>query len=45
MDDHELLKQLDASGYDHAIQYFNAASNYDIMMDELKDVFNEYHNK
>lgn len=45
MNETELLQKLDEGYYEEAIQYFETERKYDIVIDELKDLLNEYNNK
>lgn len=45
MDEELLLKQLEDGVYEEAIQYFETERKYDIVIDELKTLFNKYNNK
>ncbi len=45
MEETELLLKLDEGYYEEAIQYFETERKYDIVIDELKDLLNEYNNK
>ena len=45
MDEELLLKQLENGVYEEAIQYFETERKYDIVIDEMKELFNKYNNK
>ena len=45
MDEELLLKQLEDGVYEEAIQYFETERKYDIVIDEMKELFNKYNNK
>ena len=45
MDEELLLKQLEDGVYEEAIQYFETERKNDIVIDEMKDMFNKYNNK
>ena len=45
MEEAFLLKKLDEGYYEEAVQYFETERKYDIVIDQLKDIFNEYNNK
>ena len=45
MEESLLLKQLDEGVYEEAIQYFETERKYDIVIDEMKELFNKYNNK
>ena len=45
MNETELLQKLEEGYYEEAIQYFETERKYDIVIDELKDLLNEYNNK
>ncbi len=44
MEEAFLLKKLDEGYYEEAIEYFETERKYDIVIDELKDLFNKYNN-
>ena len=45
MEESLLLKQLENGVYEEALQYFDTERKYDIVIDEIKDMFNKYNNK
>jgi len=45
MEESLLLKKLEEGYYEEAIQYFETERKYDIVIDEMKELFNKYNNK
>jgi len=45
MDEDELLKKLNEGYYEEAVQYFETERKYDIVIDELRELFFHYNNK